>query len=30
MPESDWAARQFAERGIAVVAVDYRLAPVLD
>ena len=28
MPESDWAARQFAERGIAVVAVDYRLAPV--
>jgi acetyl esterase len=28
MPESDWVARQFAERGIAVVAVDYRLAPV--
>ncbi|GGN97895.1 esterase [Actinoplanes lobatus] len=30
MPESDWVARQLAERGIAVVAVDYRLAPVLD
>ena len=28
MPESDWVARRFAERGIAVVAVDYRLAPV--
>jgi acetyl esterase/lipase len=30
MPESDWVARQFAARGITVVAVDYRLAPVLD
>lgn len=28
MPESDWVARQLAERGIAVVAVDYRLAPI--
>lgn len=27
-PESDWVARQLADRGIAVVAVDYRLAPV--
>lgn len=30
MPESDWVARQLAARGIAVVAVDYRLAPVMD
>jgi acetyl esterase len=30
MPESDWVARQLAGRGIAVVAVDYRLAPILD
>ena len=28
MPESDWVARRLAERGVAVVAVDYRLAPV--
>ncbi|MEZ3161145.1 alpha/beta hydrolase fold domain-containing protein [Microbacterium sp. BWT-B31] len=28
MPESDWVARQFAARGIAVVSVDYRLAPI--
>ena len=28
VPESDWVARRFAERGIAVVAVDYRLAPI--
>jgi len=28
MPESDWVARRLAERGIAVVAVDYRLAPI--
>ncbi|WP_250007523.1 alpha/beta hydrolase [Actinoplanes sp. M2I2] len=28
MPESDWVARRLAERGIAVVAVDYALAPV--
>ncbi|MBT0768715.1 alpha/beta hydrolase fold domain-containing protein [Kineosporia sp. J2-2] len=28
MPESDWVARQLADRGIRVVAVDYRLAPV--
>jgi len=27
MPESDWVARQLAERGITVIAVDYRLAP---
>ncbi|MFC4063570.1 alpha/beta hydrolase [Actinoplanes subglobosus] len=30
MPESDWVARQLADRGITVVAVDYRLAPTLD
>ncbi|MBB2947249.1 acetyl esterase/lipase [Actinoplanes lutulentus] len=30
MPESDGVARQFAGRGITVVTVDYRLAPVLD
>ncbi|GAB7036970.1 MULTISPECIES: alpha/beta hydrolase fold domain-containing protein [Catenuloplanes] len=29
MPESDWVARRLAERGITVVSVDYRLAPVL-
>jgi len=28
MPESDWVASAFAARGIAVVAVDYRLAPL--
>ncbi|MFF5289626.1 alpha/beta hydrolase [Paractinoplanes globisporus] len=28
MPESDWVARQLARRGVVVVAVDYRLAPV--
>ncbi|MFK4762495.1 alpha/beta hydrolase [Microbacterium sp. ZW T5_45] len=28
MPEGDWVARAFAERGIAVVSVDYSLAPV--
>ncbi|MFI6816018.1 alpha/beta hydrolase fold domain-containing protein [Nonomuraea sp. NPDC050328] len=28
MPESDWVCRQLASRGIGVVAVDYRLAPV--
>lgn len=28
MPEGDWVARSFAERGIAVVSVDYSLAPV--
>jgi acetyl esterase len=27
-PESDWVARQLAARGVAVVTVDYRLAPV--
>jgi len=27
MPEADWVSRSFAERGIAVVSVDYRLAP---
>lgn len=27
-PESDWVARQLAARGVAVVAVDYRLAGV--
>jgi acetyl esterase len=30
MPESDWVARQLAGRGIAVVTVGYRLAPILD
>lgn len=30
MPESDRVARRFAGRGITVVTVDYRLAPVLD
>ena len=30
MPESDWVARQLAERDIAVVTVDYRLAPIMD
>ncbi|BBH70189.1 esterase [Actinoplanes sp. OR16] len=30
MPESDRVARRFASRGITVVAVDYRLAPILD
>lgn len=28
MPESDWVARRLAERGTAVISVDYRLAPV--
>ncbi|MDQ0647048.1 acetyl esterase [Microbacterium natoriense] len=28
MPESDWVARQFAEHGIVVVCVEYRLAPI--
>jgi len=28
MPEGDWVAQQFADRGIAVVSVDYRLAPL--
>ncbi|MDQ0644175.1 alpha/beta hydrolase [Microbacterium murale] len=27
MPEGDWVSRSFAERGIAVVSVDYHLAP---
>ena len=27
MPENDWVARRLAEHGIAVVTVDYRLAP---
>lgn len=27
MPEADWVARAFARHGIAVVSVDYRLAP---
>ena len=26
-PESDWVARELAARGIAIVTVDYRLAP---
>jgi acetyl esterase len=30
MPESDWVARGLAARGIAVVTVDYRLAPILE
>lgn len=30
MPESDWVSRQLAERGVAVVAVDYRLSPRID
>jgi acetyl esterase len=30
MPESDWVARQLAERGTTVVAVDYQLAPEPD
>jgi acetyl esterase len=30
MPESDWVARQLAERGISVLAVDYQLAPEPD
>ena len=29
MPEADWVSRSFAARGIAVVSVDYRLAPPL-
>ncbi|MFT4260319.1 alpha/beta hydrolase [Microbacterium sp.] len=28
MPESDWVARELAARGVTVVSVDYRLAPV--
>lgn len=27
MPEADWVARSFADRGIVVVSVDYALAP---
>lgn len=27
MPEADWVAQSFADRGIAVVSVDYALAP---
>ncbi|MGY1551366.1 alpha/beta hydrolase [Microbacterium sp. A588] len=27
MPEADWVSRAFAQRGILVVSVDYRLAP---
>lgn len=27
MPEADWVSRAFAEHGIVVVSVDYRLAP---
>lgn len=30
MPESDWVSRQLAERGVVVVAVDYRLSPTID
>jgi acetyl esterase len=30
MPESDWVARRLAERGLAVVTVGYRLAPVME
>jgi len=30
MPESDWVSRQLAERGVTVVAVDYRLSPRID
>lgn len=30
MPESDWVARQLAERGISVLAVQYRLSPSID
>ena len=28
MPEADWVSRAFAERGITVVSVEYRLAPL--
>jgi acetyl esterase/lipase len=28
MPEADWVAQRFAERGITVVSVDYALAPL--
>src|SRR4051812_10555493 len=28
MPEADWVARQFAERGVTVVSVDYQRAPL--
>lgn len=28
MPEADWVARQLAGRGVVVVSVDYRLAPL--
>lgn len=28
MPEADWVSRSFATRGITVVSVDYRLAPL--
>ncbi|MFT4156675.1 MAG: alpha/beta hydrolase fold domain-containing protein [Microbacterium sp.] len=28
MPESDWVARELSTRGVTVVSVDYRLAPV--
>ncbi|MDP3952328.1 alpha/beta hydrolase [Microbacterium sp.] len=30
MPESDWVARQLADRGTTVVSVEYRLAPAPD
>ncbi|GAB6902311.1 alpha/beta hydrolase [Kineosporia succinea] len=30
MPESDWVARQLACRGVTVLTVDYRLAPLPD
>ena len=28
MPEGDWVAQRFADQGITVVSVDYRLAPL--
>jgi acetyl esterase len=28
MPEAEWVAEQLAERGVTVVSVDYRLAPI--
>jgi acetyl esterase len=30
MPEAEWVAEQLAERGVTVVSVDYRLAPVTE
>lgn len=30
MPEADWVSRSLAARGIAVISVDYRLAPPVD